>query len=166
MIYRGHFIANGKESTFKVETQGGTAYSASVWLNSGFLGSFVGTKVAVASNNTFTLSAVTSSQSHILTIVIDHMGNDEDWSLTRQNYKTPRGILDYQLAGHQATDIVWRATGNLGGEDYKDRTRGPRNEGGTYAERQGWHQPGPPSQGWKSSSPMTGIAAPGMGFYT
>lgn len=58
--------------------------------------------------------------------------------------KTPRGILNYQLDGHEAATLCWRLTGNLGGENYHDRTRGPLNEGGLYAERQGWFQPYPP----------------------
>lgn len=43
--------------------------------------------------------------------------------------KAPRGVLDYSLSGHEKSDISWKITGNLGGEDYQDRTRGPLNEG-------------------------------------
>jgi beta-galactosidase len=43
--------------------------------------------------------------------------------------KNPRGILNYDVTGHNMTDITWKMTGNLGGEDYMDRTRGPLNEG-------------------------------------
>ena len=59
-------------------------------------------------------------------------------------------------------------TGNLGGEKYYDRTRGPLNEGGLYAERQGWHQPFPPihSAAFTSGSPMNGISESGVAFYT
>lgn len=80
--------------------------------------------------------------------------------------RTPRGILNYTLTGHPATDISWKLTGNFGGENYIDLTRGPLNEGALYAERQGWHQPSPPSSGWQTSSPMTGISEAGIAFYT
>ena len=82
--------------------------------------------------------------------------------------KTPRGILNYQLAGHEAPSLHWKLTGNLGGEDYLDRTRGPLNEGGLYAERQGWYQPYPPihSSAFSSGSPMKGTSKPGVAFYT
>lgn len=79
--------------------------------------------------------------------------------------KTPRGILGYNLTGHAASDITWKLTGNLGGEDYRDRTRGPLNEGSLYAERQGYHLPNPPSQNWRSAAPTEGIAQAGIGFY-
>jgi hypothetical protein len=165
LIYRGRFTATGKETSFRVWTQGGAASSASVWLGTNFLGSYAGTATGAGANTTFTLPTLTSGEAVILTVVIDHMGNEEDWTATRQNFKTPRGILDYTLSGRDASAISWKMTGNLGGETYADRTRGPRNEGGSYAERQGWHLPSPPSASWKTSSPMTGLTAPGIGFY-
>lgn len=58
-------------------------------------------------------------------------------------------------------------TGNLGGEQYRDLVRGPRNEGAMYAERQGYHQPNPPSGNWKTASPIEGgLSKAGVGFYT
>ena len=80
--------------------------------------------------------------------------------------KTPRGILSYSLSGHTATDISWKITGNLGGENYIDKTRGPLNEGGLYAERQGYHLPDPPSSGWVASKPTDGLSGAGVYFYT
>lgn len=82
--------------------------------------------------------------------------------------KTPRGILNYELDGHKQSSLEWRLTGNLGGENYRDHTRGPLNEGGMYAERQGWYQPYPPitSSAFSPGSPMNGISTPGVGFYT
>lgn len=82
--------------------------------------------------------------------------------------KSPRGILRYDLSGHDAASLEWRLTGNLGGEDYYDRTRGPLNEGGMYAERQGWYQPYPPisSSAFSSSTPFKGISKAGIAFYT
>jgi hypothetical protein len=55
------------------------------------------------------------------------------------------GILDYSLAGRDQSAITWKLTGNLGGEEYVDKVRGPLNEGGLFAERQGFTQPYPPN---------------------
>ena len=74
--------------------------------------------------------------------------------------------MNYALAGHPATDITWKLTGNFGGEDYPDKARGPLNEGGLYGERQGYHLPSPPSANWSSGSPLQGLSAPGISFYT
>lgn len=94
------------------------------------------------------------------------MGLDEDGTVGSDDMKNPRGILDYTLSGRDPSVITWKLTGNLGGEDYEDKVRGPLNEGGLYVERQGFHQSSPPIQNWKSSSPLDGLTAPGVGFYT
>jgi beta-galactosidase len=61
-------------------------------------------------------------------------------------------------------------TGNLGGEQYVDKVRGPLNEGGLYAERQGLHLPAPPVNdsrySWGKSTPFDGIESAGVGFWT
>lgn len=80
--------------------------------------------------------------------------------------KSPRGILNYALSGHAQDSITWKLTGNLGGEQYIDQVRGPLNEGGLYAERQGYTQPSPPSSSWTSGSPFKGIKSAGVGFWT
>lgn len=49
--------------------------------------------------------------------------------------KNPRGILNYGVTGHNMTDITWKMTGNLGGEDFMDRTRGPLNEGVSVSQQ-------------------------------
>lgn len=43
--------------------------------------------------------------------------------------------------------------------------RGPLNEGGLYAERQGFTQPYPPNRNWASRSPEDGIHKAGVAFY-
>jgi beta-galactosidase len=104
-------------------------------------------------------------ESYVLTVVIDHMGQDEEAPGT-DAIKFPRGILDYALSGHDLADVAWKMTGNLGGEQYQDLTRGPLNEGAMYAERQGYHLPEPPTSSWKSSSPINdGLTGAGIGFY-
>lgn len=166
LIYRGHFVANGNEKTFTVNTQGGTASGSSVWVNETYVGSSPGTSVNSNQNSTYALPSLQAGQPYVLTVVIDNMGLDENWVIGQELMKDPRGILDYALSGQSASAITWKLTGNLGGEHYRDLVRGPLNEGGLYAERQGFHQPQPPSQKWDTSSPYTGLTQPGVRFYS
>lgn len=174
LLYRGHFTATGAESTFYVSTQGGGGYAHAIWLTSprgGFRSKFLGAYVGYggsADNQTVILPALNKGKRYTLTIVIEHMGSEGNWTPGLDLLKTPRGILNYTLSGHPASDVSWKLTGNLGGEQYQDQTRGPLNEGGLYAERQGYHQPHPPTSRpqWKVASPLTGISSVGIGFYT
>lgn len=166
LIYRGHFVANGKESEFFIRTQGGSAFGSSVWLNETYLGSWTGADYAMDGNSTYKLSQLESGKNYVITVVIDNLGLDENWTVGEETMKNPRGILSYKLSGQDASAITWKLTGNLGGEDYQDKVRGPLNEGGLYAERQGFHQPQPPSESWESGSPLEGLSKPGIGFYT
>ena len=167
LLFRGHFTANGDESTFFVEAQGGSAFASSVWIDSTYLGSFVGYDAASNGNKTYTLPNLKSGSKHVVTVIVDQMGFDENYVVGQNEMKDPRGILRYHLTGHAASDVSWKITGNLGGEDYADKVRGPLNEGGLYAERQGYHLPGAISApGWKASGgPTDGISSAGVAFY-
>lgn len=165
LIYRGHFVANGKESSFQVYTQGGSAYGSSVWLNSTYLGSWPGIDASSGHTDTYTVPNLVSGKTYVITVVVDNNGLDENWTTGSDEMKDPRGIINYQLSGHSQSDVTWKLTGNLGGEDYIDQTRGPLNEGGLYAERQGFTQPYPPNLKWASGNPLTGISTAGIAFY-
>ncbi|KAJ5630273.1 beta-galactosidase [Penicillium longicatenatum] len=97
--------------------------------------------------------------------VIVGTGNDEDFIASADHMKDPRGLVDYSLNGRHKEAIPWKITGNLGGEQYQDHSRGPFNEGAFYAERQGYHLPGAPFSEWKTQSPFTEITEPGVGFW-
>lgn len=168
LIYHGHFTATGNESSLYLETQGGSGFGHSVWINSTYLGSFNGAGVPSGFNQTLTIPSgtLTRGAEHVITVVIDHMGEETNWTPGYDMMKTPRGILNYALAGHPKTDLTWKVTGNLGGEKYADAARGPLNEGGTFAERQGYHLPAPPSQDWESKNPvLDGVDGPGIGLF-
>lgn len=169
LLYRGHFVANGNESTLYLETSGGSAYGHSVWLNGTYLGSFAGFDAAEVGNSTLTLPNLNAGSTYVITVVIDTMGLDENWTVGSDETKDPRGILDFYLSGHSKSDVTWVMTGNLGGEQYADKVRGPLNEGGMWAERQGYHQPNPPvtSSGWSTvtGGPMQGLTGAGLGWY-
>ncbi|KAJ5613996.1 hypothetical protein N7528_007650 [Penicillium herquei] len=166
LLLRGQFVATGKETSFFGFLQGGEAFGASIWLNETYLGSWTGEGATDVYNVTYSLPTLTSGKTYVFTVVVDNMGLDEDWTVGSEYMKDPRGIMYYTLSGREADAITWKLTGNLGGEDYLDLVRGPLNEGGLYAERQGYHQPDPPSSSWKTSSPYTGLSKPGIGFYT
>jgi beta-galactosidase len=167
LLYRGHFSANGHESYIWLNTSGGIGFGHSVWLDDTFLGSWPGTGANATITQNFTIpTALSSGTQHILSVLIDNMGQDEEAPGT-DAIKFPHGILGYQLSNHAQSDVSWKVTGNLGGEQYRDLARGPLNEGAMYAERQGYHYPSPPDSEWELSSPFkTGLLKAGVGFYT
>lgn len=165
-LYRAHFTANGKESSLYLSTQGGSAYGSSVWLGSTYVGSFLGFAAALTHNDTYTLPNLTAGKKYILTILVENNGYEENWAPGMDQMKWPRGILDCALSGHEKTDLSWKITGNLGGEKYVDKVRGPLNEGGLYAERNGFVLPNPPDSKWASGSPLKGISNAGIALYT
>ncbi|KAF1837258.1 hypothetical protein BDW02DRAFT_519504, partial [Decorospora gaudefroyi] len=171
LLFRGTFTATGSESSLSLQTQGGSAFGSSAWIGDHFLGSWRGFDAAMKGTSTFTLPNLTKGKTYTITVVVDNQGLDENWTIGTETMKNPRGILNYDLDGHAAEDITWKLTGNLGGEDYRDLSRGPLNEGGLYIERQGLHLPGALSSAsdvaWKpSAGPVTdGIPAPGIGFF-
>lgn len=168
LIYRGHFRATGNDSTLFLSTSGGNAFGNSVWLNSAFLGSWSGDPDVLIYNQTLTLpSTLRKGENYVITVLIDHMGLTENTFIGREGVKEPRGILDYSLSGHPSkSDITWKLTGNLGGEHPYDRSRGPRNEGALFAERQGLHLPNAPLDNCELRSPVTdGLSGAGVGFF-
>jgi hypothetical protein len=116
LLYRGHFIATGLESAFNITVQGGNAFGFSVWLNSELLGSSPGYDAGTVASKTFSLKLKQGS-SNILTVLQDHQGLNEDWTAGSDDFKTPRGILNYSFLGSPNTTVSWKLTGNLGGED-------------------------------------------------
>lgn len=96
---------------------------------------------------------------------MDNMGYDMNFHVESEPMKAPRGILTYSLDGHDDDDITWKLAGNLGGEAYVDKVRGPYNEGAMYAERNGFHLPGAPMDSFESGSPYEGLSSAGVAFH-
>lgn len=166
LLFRGHFTATGNESTLMLRVYGGLAFGHSVWLNNTLLGSWPGISVDEDYNQTLVVPSLAAGQPVVLTLLQDTMGLDEENVVGSSQMKIPRGIYSYSLSGRNPTEISWKITGNLGGENYVDKTRGPLNEGGLYAERQGYHLPNPPSNDWPTGKPTDGINSAGVGFFT
>ncbi|KAH8896049.1 hypothetical protein GQ53DRAFT_640932 [Thozetella sp. PMI_491] len=168
LLYRGHFVATGAESRLDLTTQGGMAYGHSVWLNSTFLGSWEGSPAETSHNQSFQLpSALKKDSNYVLTVLIDHMGLRDNWEAEAQGMREPRGIINYAIAGGPGqSSISWKMTGNFGGEQYVDHSRGPLNEGSTFAERHGYHLPGAPRCNGERRTPIQGLSRSGVGFFT
>jgi hypothetical protein len=173
LLYRGHAIATGSERQIYLSTQGGSAFASSVWVNGTFVGSWTATDASSANNATYSIPIkLVAGQSYVITVLVDNMGLDENWTVGLDEMKHARGILDYRIiSGCNKTStqagVTWKLTGNLGGESNADHVRGPLNEGGLFIERQGYHQPSPPLSAFTSgSSPYHGLPAAGVGFWT
>lgn len=166
LVYRGRFTATGSESSLNIGLAGGEGFSASIWLNSTFIGSYVGNATDQSTVVSYSIPTLTAGTSYVLNVLIDQTGFEESQTQGADLMKAPRGILSYDLNGNSQSDVSWKLTGNLHGESYEDKTRGPLNEGGLFAERQGYHLPDPPSSEWTSNSPLIGTTAPGVTFYS
>lgn len=170
LIFIGKFKAAGGEEKLTLSLQGGIAFAYTVWLDGDYLGSYAGSPQSRYHDGTYEFDTpLTSGTSHTITVLIDNMGLESNWVARVDTMKEPRGILDWGLEtvnGTSDTEITWALTGNLGGEDYQDKARGPLNEGGFYAERNGYHLPNPPLDKFKKASPFDGLKAPGATFYT
>jgi hypothetical protein len=168
LLYRGHFTATGTETSLTLTTQGGTAFASTVWINDTFLGSWPGDASTASHTATYPIR-LTPGQRYVLTVLVDNMGNPQNALVGADEMKTPRGIMEYGfgMSGGDAPDIKWKVTGNFGGEDYVDKARGPLNEGGLFAERQGLHLPGAPAERFvEGGSPLKGVDESGVGFWT
>ncbi|KAF4460997.1 beta-galactosidase [Fusarium albosuccineum] len=168
LVYRGHFTADGSESQLKLWTQGGRSFATAVWLDDKFIGSFTGFDAAGNYNSTYELPKLQKGKRYVITVIVENTGLNGNWTPGYDEQKSPRGILDWAImtkSGRQTKVSKWKLTGNLGGEDYIDKFRGPLNEGGFYFERQGYHLPSPPLGRFKRGSPFKGLDEPGVAFY-
>ena len=170
LIYRGHFTSasTAQTPTLSILTQGGYAYAYSVYLNSTPIHLYPGISTFENDTASISLPSLIPSTPYVLTIITDHMGLDENFNPGLDSMKNPRGILSYNLSSYPQDAITWSLTGNLGGESYMDKSRGPLNEGAFFAERMGYHLPGSPvsGQGWDNATPYEGFSGSGARFYT
>ena len=77
-LFRGHFTATGSETQLMLQTQGGSAFASSVFLDSTFIGSWVGNASETNYNSTFVLPTLTAGSDHVFTILNDNQGLEED----------------------------------------------------------------------------------------
>ncbi|EKM56228.1 glycoside hydrolase family 35 protein [Phanerochaete carnosa HHB-10118-sp] len=163
VLWRGHFNGIGSETSVNLTINGGNAFGASVFLNDVFLGTTNGSASVEQTNALYSFpdGAVKTGTDNVITVVQDHMGNDED-----PNERSPRGIPGFQLNSGNFT--TWKVQGKLGGyTNYPDKVRGILNEGGLFGEREGWHLPGFDTSSWASRSLSSGLPndTAGVGFF-
>lgn len=81
LLYRTSFTANGNESEFMVETQGGSAFCFSVWLNETFLGSWNGVPNDLSAAQNFSIPSLNASDTYTITLVQAQNGMEENGAI-------------------------------------------------------------------------------------
>ena len=79
ILFRGHFDATGEETAANLSINGGTAFAASVWINDAFIDT-IGTLSDDGDANglfTFPEGSIKAGADNVVTVLLDHMGNDE-----------------------------------------------------------------------------------------
>ncbi|PCH40579.1 glycoside hydrolase family 35 protein [Wolfiporia cocos MD-104 SS10] len=158
VLWRGHFVGTGSETSVNLTINGGTAFAGSVWINDYFIESTWSVyDEQTTTVYTFPEGSVRVGEDNVITVIQDGMGNDES-----PNEKSPRGIPGFQLNSGNFTE--WRVQGKLGGYTaYPDRVRGVLNEGGLYGEREGWQLPGFDTSNWEERDLSEGLPSGGAG---
>ncbi|KAK6821046.1 family 35 glycosyl hydrolase [Apiospora arundinis] len=156
-IYRATFPSTAEPPTgVFLNITGGTAFGYSAWLNSQFIGSWLGLSYLDRAGLNLSFANATLSQSgeqNVLVVVMDNSGHDQ-----RAEALNPRGITNATLLGPAPSSYSfseWKIAGTAGRQDVLDPVRGPLNEGGLYAERVGMHLPGYDDSAWESASSST-----------
>lgn len=165
-IYRATFPTTDEPPTgVQLNLTGGLAFGYSVWLNSDYIGSYLGLSYIGANENTFSFDNTTlrEKDDNVLVVLMDNSGHD-----LREAAIAPRGISNATLLGaaDEYSFTEWKIAGTAGREENIDPVRGPLNEGGLYAERVGAHLPGYPDDKWTKSttnSSTSTLVVPGAG---
>ncbi|EIN12193.1 glycoside hydrolase family 35 protein [Punctularia strigosozonata HHB-11173 SS5] len=176
LLWRGTFEHSDDlpvPTAVNVSISGGINFAASIWLNDVYLGP--SDNLTMTNNESFPVTRdMLRNGSNYVTVLQDHMGYNLAGMVVcctpggRQfDIQMPRGIQGYYLEGRDEGNQFtgWKVAGNLGGEDYPDKTRKILNEGGLYGERMGWHLPGFDDSHWTKRTPWQGISKPGVGWF-
>ncbi|KIW93595.1 uncharacterized protein Z519_06200 [Cladophialophora bantiana CBS 173.52] len=140
----GRFAATRSETSAFLNVSGGWIFGHSVWLSSTYLGSWIGGPSNKTEAETFVFpNGLVAGGNYVLTVLIDRVGQEEE-SPGTDAIESPMGIPSYSLSNRSKTDNAWKIQENLGGKQYLDKSRGPRNEGELFIERMGYHLPLPP----------------------
>ncbi|KAJ6612291.1 beta-galactosidase, domain 2-domain-containing protein [Mycena sp. CBHHK59/15] len=172
VLWRGHFNSTGEQTSMNLSINGGEAFAASVWLNDVFLNTSFGNStnnenILEETDDKFTFPAgALRLGDNVVTIVQDNMGLNETNGGDPDTSKSPRGVRGFKLDTGSFGE--WKVQGKVGGyTGFLDKTRGVFNEGGLFAERQGWHLPGFDTSSWVSRDLAAGLpgASAGVGFF-
>jgi hypothetical protein len=170
-IYRATFNSTSSPPTgIALNITGGNAFGYSAWLNSQYIGSYLGlsyTGIGAISLLFANATLNTDGKDNVLVVVMDNSGHD-----LREAAVDPRGITNATLLGPSDRSAggggysftSWKIAGTAGRERNIDPVRGPLNEGGLYAERIGAHLPGFPDGDWETVTGRPTLAVPGAGI--
>lgn len=172
-IYRATFPTTEKPPTgIFLNITGGLAFGYSVWVNSHFIGSWLGLSYIDKQALELPFQNITlhTDKDNVLIVVMDNSGHDQ-----RAEALNPRGITNATLLGSGYYSFSeWKIAGTATAENaLLDPVRGFLNEGGLYAERVGMHLPGYPDADWedlvsssstttKNSSSILSVEGPGV----
>ena len=147
--YRGRFTAAGAETSIDLNAITGRRGNYLVWLNGRFLGSAAGGTQADSDapmnpdpgpgHFAVPAGALKKGERAVVSVLVQNMGNNDDWTADDNRFRQPRGLVRASIAG--GGPVTWRIQGARGGEDLPDPVRGPLNTGGLYGERAGWTLP-------------------------
>ncbi|OLF17174.1 beta-galactosidase [Actinophytocola xanthii] len=163
--YRGHFTATGTETTVDLNAITGRDGVYQVWFNGRYLGSARGgvqadSEPPVNQNpgpGSFRLPALAPGERGVISVLVENLGHNDDWTADDNRFKQPRGLVGASLPGSTAT-VRWRLQGAH--RERADPVRGPLNTGGLYGERHGWHLP-EAGGSWAAPRPP----GPGVSWY-
>ncbi|MFF5295839.1 beta-galactosidase [Paractinoplanes globisporus] len=154
--YRGRFTATGSETTVSLNAITGKRGDYLVWLNGRYLGSAAGGVQAdsdVPANPSpgagkFTIPAglLPAGKPAVLSVLVQNMGNNDDWTAEDSRFRQPRGLVGAAVDGVPA--ISWKIQGRA----RVDPVRGGLNNGGLFGERAGWSLPGYRDGSWPSAT--------------
>ncbi|KAH9892198.1 beta-galactosidase B [Xylariomycetidae sp. FL2044] len=148
-IYRATFPTTSDAPTgIFLNITGGLAFGYSVWVNSQFVGSWLGLSYVdqQAVEFSFENATLKDQAENVLLVLMDNSGHDQ-----RAAALNPRGITNATLLGPGVYSFTeWKIAGTAMGKTPIDPVRGPLNEGGLYPERVGMHLPGYPDNGFSS----------------
>ncbi|MFF5265001.1 beta-galactosidase [Actinomadura viridis] len=168
--YRGRFTATGSEASVDLNAITGKGGIYQVWLNGRYLGSAAGGEQKDADSpvnpdpgpGRFPIPSglLTEGRSAVLSVLVENMGHNDDWTADDVRHKQPRGLVGASVTttgSGAAAPITWKIQGGTA-----DPVRGPFNTGGLHGERAGWHlSPSPGGQGWRPGLPTV---APGVSW--
>jgi beta-galactosidase GanA len=152
--YRGRFTATGTETAVNLNAITGRRGNYLVWLNGRYLGSAAGGVQADSEPpanpspgaGSFPLSGLAPGSTAVLSVLVQNMGNNDDWTADDNRMRQPRGLVGARLAGSDAA-VTWRIQGTA----RIDPARGPLNNGGLFGERSGWSLPGYSDRSWAAA---------------
>jgi beta-galactosidase GanA len=165
--YRGRLTARTTQRRLELRYGGGAVGLVQVWIDGRFVGQDElpggNTYPDIPTVGTAVFDVDLAPGEHQISVMVRNMSHN--WDLfANEEHKEARGLIHASLSADDTTrfdtPIAWKI---MGQGEVMDPVRGPLNNGGLYGERNGWHLPQAPAQGWTPAA-LT-VAPPGPGTY-